>query len=260
MSQQPPYGPPPGNPGRPWQPPQQPGPPQQGQPHYPPPQYQQQYQQSYPPPQGYYPPPQKKGGLSGVALGCLIAAGIVIVGGALFVILFFAVLDHAAKVVSTAVATRESAVNAPFSRVATAGSAADVRVALANGATGTVTTVEQEQKTHRVTITGISNNAKSTNPVEQPHAGNRYYVLQVTVENIGANSINAGPWTLHTADGREFNQVIVTGVGDPPDSSSLAPGGKTAGYIIFEIPAAATVQWVRYDPNPYVKGDLYFDA
>ncbi len=68
------------------------------------------------------------------------------------------------------------------------------------------------------------------------------------------------PYQQHTADGQEFNQVFVPGIGDPPNSSSLAPGGKTAGSIIFEIPAAAKVQWVRCDPTPYVRGDLYFDA
>jgi hypothetical protein len=181
----------------------------------------------------------------------------VIVGGILFVILFVAVLGHAAKVVSTAVATRETGAVAA---VATAGGSSDVRVALTNGSVGMVTTVGQDTRTERVTITGIGDNARSTNPSEQPHPGNRYYTLQVTVENVGTTLIYACPWTLHAADGQEFNQTLVPGIGDPPNSSSLAPGGKTAGRIIFEIPATATVQWVRYDPNPYAKGDLYFDS
>jgi hypothetical protein len=282
MSQQPPYGRPPGDQGSPsgpppyspgpppgsppWQPPPQPwpqqqgppqqGPPQQGPSPYPPPPYQQQYQQAPYPPQYYAPPPpqrQRGGVLGGIGIGCLIAVAlvvIVLVVGAVLLVSF----AHRA---TTAVAT---AANVAVARLATVGSSADVHVPLANGSVGTITSVEQEQKTHRVTITRISDNAKSTNPAEQPHAGNRYYALQVTVENVGSNDINAGPWTLYTSDGQEFNQVIVPGIGDPPNSSSLAPGGKTAGSIIFEIPATATVQSIRYAPNPHVPGNLWFDA
>jgi hypothetical protein len=262
MSQQPPgqrpegqsWNPPPGG-----QPPQgyypppvqpppysQPQPPQQppygAQSQYPP-QYPPQYQQQYAPPPGYYGPPPKqkrRGVLGGIGIGCLIALGITVVA----VIAIIAVVASVARGASTAVAT--------------AGNFPDVHVAFASGSSGTVTT--SGPKTHKVTIVRIYDNAKSTNQFSQPKPGNRFVAIQVVVENPGNTEISPGDWKLHTTSSNEYDRTFVAGVGQDLSSSSLTPGAKTQGTIVFEIPADAKVQWIRYDPNTFSKGDLYFDA
>lgn len=142
--------------------------------------------------------------------------------------------------------------------MATAGNFQDVHAAFANGSSGTVTT--SGPKTHKVTITRLDDNAKSTNQFSQPKAGNRFVAIQVVVENPGNTEISPGDWKLHTTSGNEYDRTSVASVGQELSSSSLTPGAKTQGTIVFEIPADAKVQWVRYDPNTFSKGDLYFDA
>ena len=53
----------------------------------------------------------------------------------------------------------------------------------------------------------------------------------------------------------------MAGVGSDVDVyERLTSGGKVEGTVVFEIPEAAKVQWLRFDANPFAKGDLYFDA
>jgi len=135
----------------------------------------------------------------------------------------------------------------------------DVHAPLASGSSAVVTTAADKQ--HKVTITQIQENATSTNQFEQPPSGQRYYVLTVVVENPGKHEISLGDWKLRTADGSEYDDTIVSGLGTPLSSfMSLTPGGKTQGIVVFTIPETAQVQWIRYDPNPFANGDLYFDA
>jgi hypothetical protein len=135
----------------------------------------------------------------------------------------------------------------------------DVHAPLANGSSATVTTAGDKQ--HKVTIVQIQENATSTNEFERPPSGQRYYALTVVVENPGKHEISLGDWKLRATDGSEYDDTIVSGLGDLlPSVMSLTPGGKTQGVVVFAIPATAQVQWIRYDPNPFAKGDLYFDA
>lgn len=239
---QPPSGPPPGPPpgGQPQGPGQAVGSPPnwQGQPPYP-----QQYQHAPGGPPAYSGPPPKRrrsGILGGIGIGCLIALVLAVIA----VIAVIAVVASAARGVSTAVAT--------------AGNFQDVHTAFANGSSGTITT--SGPKTHKVTIVRIDDNAKSTNQFSQPKAGNRFVAIEVLVENAGNTEISPGEWKLHTTSGNEYDRAFVASVGQELSSSSLTSGAKTQGTIVFEIPTDARVQWLRYDPNTFSKGDLYFDA
>jgi hypothetical protein len=148
--------------------------------------------------------------------------------------------------------------NGASKAVATSTSFQDVHVPFANGSSGTVTTTGS--KIHKVTIVSIDDNAKSTNQFSQPKAGNRFVAVQVLVENPGTSEISPGDWKLHATSGNEYDRTFVASVGQELPASSLTPGAKTQGTIVFEIPIDAKVQWVRYDPNTFAKGDLYFDA
>lgn len=135
----------------------------------------------------------------------------------------------------------------------------DTHAPLATGSSAVVTTASDRQ--HKATILRIQENTTSTNKFDQPPSGQRYYVLTVAVENPGKHEISLGSWKLRAADGSEYNNTYVSGLGDLlPLAISLTPGGKTQGIVVFTIPAMAQAQWVRYDPNPFAPGDLYFDA
>jgi hypothetical protein len=40
----------------------------------------------------------------------------------------------------------------------------------------------------------------------------------------------------------------------------LTPGGKKQGVVVFQIPEDAQPEWLRFDPNQFLRGDLCFDA
>ncbi len=112
-----------------------------------------------------------------------------------------------------------------------------------------------------VTINNITDPATSTNQFEQPKAGNRYLTVAVTIQNTGERQTSAGEATLRTTDGTEYQTTFVSGVGaaDLNFFQSLTSGGKTNGVVAFEIANGATVQWLKFDPNPFADGDVYFD-
>ncbi len=39
--------------------------------------------------------------------------------------------------------------------------------------------------------------------------------------------------------------------------TSLEPGLKVQGFVIFELPTDAEEQFLKYDPNPFATGDLF---
>lgn len=141
-----------------------------------------------------------------------------------------------------------------------AGDHKDVHVAYAEGSSGTVTTAADVK--NRVTITKITDPAQSTNQFQQPAAGKHYLTIAVTIENAGSRETTGGSFTLRTADGTEYDNTVVSGV-DASDINflqGLTSGGRTQAVIAFEVADGQKVQWVKFDPNPFAAGDLYFDA
>ena len=136
----------------------------------------------------------------------------------------------------------------------------DVHVAFADGATGTVTTAGNVKNS--VTIRKIADPAISTNQFEQPAAGKHYISVAVTIANVGTHETTGGLFTLRTADGTEYKDTFVSGVGasDLNSFQSLTAGGKTDAVLAFELADGQKVQWLKFDPNPFAKGDLYFDG
>lgn len=136
----------------------------------------------------------------------------------------------------------------------------DVHVAYAEGSSGTVTTVANVK--NNVTITKITDPAQSANPFEQPGAGKHYLSIAVTIQNVGISETTGGDFKLRETDGTEYGNTFVSGVGasDLAFLKGLTSGGRTDAVIAFEVADGQKVQWLRFDPNPFAKGDLYFDA
>lgn len=129
----------------------------------------------------------------------------------------------------------------------------DVRVPLAQSNQGTA-------DGHRITIVSITDDAKSDNQFEQPHAGNKFIAVTVILENASPKEIFPGAWRLRTNTDFEYAGMSESGVGQPLPFDSITSGGKVQGVVVFEVPKTEKVKWIKYDPNTFTDADLYFDA
>lgn len=137
----------------------------------------------------------------------------------------------------------------------------DVHVALEEGATGIIFPERIEEKQTRVTIVRIVDPATSDNQFTQPGAGNRYWAVEVQIENVGTQEVNGLDWKLRGSNDFEYDRAFVTGVGPELEVFiNLTPGAKQQGLVVFEIPSDVTPKWLRADPNVFLANDLYFDT
>jgi hypothetical protein len=137
----------------------------------------------------------------------------------------------------------------------------DVHVTLAVGASGEIAPEGNANKRSRVTILQIVDNAVSTNRFEQPQQGKKYWAVQVEHQNVGTAEVNSLDWKLRDSKDNEVDPKLVVGLGEMLDVAySLTPGGKRTGWVVFEIDSDAQPRWLRADPNPFLRNDLYFDA
>lgn len=140
-------------------------------------------------------------------------------------------------------------------------SSGDVRVALAAGSSGVIAPQGNGEKKTKVTILAVNDNVKSTNSFEKPGEGNKWIGFQVEVENVGTKEVTSLDWKLRDSANGEHDRDIVVGAGQMLELVfNLTPGGKVQGWVYFEVPAGVTAKWLRADPNPFLKNDLYFDA
>jgi hypothetical protein len=142
-------------------------------------------------------------------------------------------------------------------------SGGDVRVALANGASGEIAPEANGSKRSRVTILRFVDNVQSNNQFLTPAEGKKWVGFEVVIENVGTAQVTSLGWTLRDSKSIEHERAYVVGAsGSQVDVvySDLTPGGKKQGWVYFEIDADASVAWLRADPNPFLAHDLYFDA
>jgi hypothetical protein len=183
--------------------------------------------------------PQRRGCIGGIfrwgALGCL---GMLVAIGLVVVII----------VVIAAVAVGGGG-----------GSHKDVHAYYREGSSGTVTTAGDV--TEKVTISKITDPAVSTNSFEQPSPGMHYMTVSVTIENVGKAESHGGTFTLRDKGGYEYDQTFLSGVGasDLNTYQTLTSGGRTDAEIAFEVRNGSAVDRLKFDPNPFATGDLYFD-
>ena len=139
----------------------------------------------------------------------------------------------------------------------------DVRVPLANGASGEIAPEANGSKRSRVTIVQFVDNVQTTNQFLAPAEGKKWIGFEVVIENVGSAQVTSLDWTLRDSKSIEHERAfVVAAQGTQVDViySDLTPGGKKQGWVYFEIDADATVSWLRADPNPFLAHDLYFDA
>lgn len=137
----------------------------------------------------------------------------------------------------------------------------DVHAAFATGSSGVISPEGSGDKKTKVTILDIKDPATSDNEFQQPADGKKYIAIDVEVENVGEHETSWLSWKLRDSKDQEHDDTLVTGMGDSLDAMyNLTPGGKTQGWVVFEVDEDASVKWVRADPSIFTAGDLYFDA
>lgn len=137
----------------------------------------------------------------------------------------------------------------------------DVHVPLAPNSSGDIAAEGNGSKKTRVTILQIVDGVKSSNQFEVPPAGKKWIGFEVQLMDVGTAEVNGMEWKLHDSGDFEHDTTYVVGAGEPLDQfANLTPGAKTQGWIFFEVASDATTKWLRADPNPFLKNDLYFDA
>lgn len=137
----------------------------------------------------------------------------------------------------------------------------DVHVPLAVNSSGEVALDDDDEDKIRVTILQVADGVQSSNQFAEPSAGKKWWGVEVVVENTGTTEIGSPSWKLRDSNNGEHSNTFVVGAGDMLDAVfDLTPGGKTQGWVYFEIPSDANAQWLRADPNIFLENDLYFDA
>jgi len=137
----------------------------------------------------------------------------------------------------------------------------DVHVPLAVGSSGEIAPERNGSKRSRVTILGIADNVTTGSTFVRPAAGQKWWGVEVVVENVGTSEVNAITWKLRDSNDGEHDEAFVVGAGQALDRIyNLTPGGKAQGWVFFQIPAGAAPKWLRADPNIFLANDLYFDV
>lgn len=111
-------------------------------------------------------------------------------------------------------------------------------------------TIEFDGK--KVTVSAPERNWNSGNEYITPQSGNEFLKVQVTIENNSNNqaSYNTFDWKLQDSKGviKDVASVAFT-VDGALNSGQLAPKGKVAGFLVFEVPAGDTGLTLRYSPS-----------
>ena len=137
----------------------------------------------------------------------------------------------------------------------------DVHITFAANTFGMIAAEGNDNRKSKVTILQSSDNVASSNQFSKPAAGKKWWGMEVEVENVGTAEVTSLFWKLRDSKDGEHDQAFVAGGGQGLDPLfNLTPGGKTKGWVYFEIDIDSSPKWIRADPNPFLKNDLYFDV
>jgi hypothetical protein len=135
----------------------------------------------------------------------------------------------------------------------------DVHISYGAGASGAVKTAGDLRM--KATIDKIDDPAVNPNFFEPAGQGRHWLRYVVTLENIGQSESLGADFILRTTDGFEYKPQAASGLGaaDLKSLQRITPGGKVTINVAFQVPDKTTIQWLRFDPDVFAGGDLYFD-
>lgn len=104
----------------------------------------------------------------------------------------------------------------------------------------------------KVTVVSVQRNWDTGNQFMKPDAGNEFVKVQVSIENNSKNEAmyNTFDWKLQDSKGviKDVDSVAY-GVEGALSSGELAPGGKVAGFLVFEVASGDAGLTLRYNPS-----------
>lgn len=196
---------------------------------------------------------EKKGGFPFFRVGCL---GVIVL---VVIVIIAAAAGSSGGDDDQKSAAAAAAANGGTPQVGT--NKGDVHVAFGPNANGVIYPDGNPDKKTKVTVLQSLDSVPSNNQFSKPAAGKKWWGMEVVVENVGTAEINGLDWKLRDSKDIEHDEaILVTAAGQELQPLfNLTPGGKTQGWVYFEIDAGAGPKWIRADPNPFLKNDLYFD-
>jgi hypothetical protein len=101
-----------------------------------------------------------------------------------------------------------------------------------------------------LTVTSISD-YKSSNQFIQPTPGNKFVVVDVTMENQGKDAVSVNPLEFKLQDNNNYSYQVSLMSDKTPllSSEPIQPGRKVRGFITFEVPTNSTTFELAYTPN-----------
>lgn len=104
----------------------------------------------------------------------------------------------------------------------------------------------------KVTVAAAERNWNSGNQFITAQSGNEYVKVQVTIENSSADQVsyNTFDWKMQDSKGVIKDVASASyGVDGALSSGELAPKGKVAGFLVFEVPAGDPGLTLQYAPS-----------
>lgn len=118
-------------------------------------------------------------------------------------------------------------------------------------------TIEFDGK--KVTVAAPERNWSTGNQYMTPNSGNEFVKVQVTIENNSSSqaSYNTFDWKMQDSKGviKDVASVAYS-VDGALNSGQLAPKGKIAGFLVFEVPTGDTGLTLRYSPSFWSEKDI----
>lgn len=119
---------------------------------------------------------------------------------------------------------------------------------------------DQEITTGGVTVQ--LSNGQFQNKVEfsKPKGGYKYLTFDARIEGAGDEDTNYGPMNFSGQDadtGAGYDSAFVFAE-DALGSDTLSKGEYVTGMVALEVQETAKTVIIRYDPNQFTPGDLYW--
>jgi hypothetical protein len=111
--------------------------------------------------------------------------------------------------------------------------------------------------TNVIVVNAISA-CKGSNEFLKPAQGKKFVVADITQENLGDQPVAYNVYNFGLQDNQDFSYTMTIGACQEPDFSSgtLAPGQKTRGYVIFELPKENTPAKLTFSPSWWNKQQI----
>lgn len=104
------------------------------------------------------------------------------------------------------------------------------------------------------TVVKLVDPATSDNQFSTPKPGSRFVAVQWRIANTGNVAVDGGPTSgssLVDAEGQQFDPTYTTVTAGPdfPSGAKIPPGESRLGFVVYEVPTAATIVKIQYGAN-----------